>query len=215
MSELSEKRERIQRKTTNTQFFISRFLFNFNTGFFAVELQPVTTWLELNFGEVVKTDLSRYSQQHKLLSSFSLINVNLTHLCIVSCHEHNISNKYKTNPSYCNFCRLSSSRSSEREGKIGKFDHNGAVRRIVSVYNKCGIKSIFKLKIINCILFGFSLQGHKTRRAWMKWGSCGWGIREFFWNYHSDNFWDKSGYCHILWHSSIFLCIILIMLIFF
>lgn len=28
---------------------------------------------------------------------------------------------------------------------------------------KCGIKSIFKLKIINCILFGFSLQGHKTR----------------------------------------------------
>lgn len=31
------------------------------------------------------------------------------------------------------------------------------------MYIICRINSIFKLKIINCILFGFSLQGHKTR----------------------------------------------------
>lgn len=183
VSELSEERWRRdseKQKQQSNKIFISRLFFWFEHRLFAVELQPVTTWLELNFGEVLKRIRGNIASSINYYLLFSLINFNLTHLRIARCHEHTISNKYKTNSSYSNFCRLSSSRSIEREGKRGKFDHNGTVSRLVSVYNKCGIKSIFKLKIINCILFRFSLQGHKTRRAWMKWGLVTGGCKSSF-----------------------------------
>lgn len=182
VSELSEERWRrdSEKQKKIKQNFYLTFIFLVWTQAFCgwVATGYYLTWAE--FWRSIKTYSRKYSQQHKLLSSFSLINFNLTHLRIARCHEHTISNKYKTNSSYSNFCRLSSSRSIEREGKRGKFDHNGTVSRLVSVYNKCGIKSIFKLKIINCILFRFSLQGHKTRRAWMKWGLVTGGCKSSF-----------------------------------